>query len=174
MRGPGRFCLMAVALVPFAPACAAETGSILRAGDLMAQPYIDAAKTGPLAPQQAITIIQRQGAWVQVESEGRTGWVRTLNVRLGNGAATPATGARPAGEKPSLNPASLLRTGSSGSTVTTGVKGLDDEDIRNATVNYAELDQLATLGVDEAEARDNAQKSNLKENSVDYLKVRGR
>jgi hypothetical protein len=163
---------MAIALLPLAAAHAAEKGSTIRAGDLMTQPFIDAAKAGPLAANQPVTIVERRGGWIQVESNGQTGWVRTLNVRLDNAGATPAPTARPAAGRPSLNPTSMLRTGSSGSTVTTGVKGLGDEDIRNASVNYAELEQLGTLGVADSEARDNAQKSGLKENNVAYLKGR--
>jgi hypothetical protein len=101
---------MVIALLPLAPAQAAEKGSVIRAGSLMAEPFIDAAKAGPLAANQPVTI----------------------------------------------------------------VKGLGDEDIRNASVNYAELEQLGTLGVADAEARDNAQKSGLKENNVAYLKGRGK
>jgi SH3 domain-containing protein len=173
MRVPGAICLAATVLCPFATAYAAEKGSMIRGGDLMEQPYIDAAKAGPLTPKQSVTILERRGGWVQIESEGRTGWVRTLNVRLESSGTVPAAGAGPApsgGGKPSLKPASLLRTGSSETTVTTGVKGIDDENIRNATVNYAELDQLRTLGVDDAEARANAAKSNLKESGLEYLK----
>ena len=214
MRGPRTVCLVTVLLFPFASA-AAEKGSMIRAGDLMAQPFIDAAKAGPLTAKQPVTILKRQGGWIQVEANGQTGWVRTLNVRLDLGGASPATGVglsnlapggdggpgnaassnaggrganasanaggrganpnaggRSANARPALNPASLLRTGSSGKTVTTGVKGLEEEDIKNATVNYAELEQLNTLGVAEAEARANAEQSKLKENKVDYLKGR--
>jgi SH3 domain-containing protein len=173
MRVPGAICLAVTVLLPLGAAQAAEKGSVIRAGDLMAQPFIDAAKAGPLAPKQPVTILERRGGWIQVESGGQTGWVRMLNIRLEGTGAAPSATLSGAG-KPSLNPASLLRTGSSGTTVTTGVKGIDDENIRNATVNYAEVDQLRTLGVDDAEARANAEKSSLKESSLEYLKDRGK
>ncbi|HEX8055949.1 MAG TPA: hypothetical protein VF481_04770 [Novosphingobium sp.] len=146
---------------------AAEKGLVLRAGDLLAQPFIDAAKSGPLAANQPVTILQRRGAWANVESGGKTGWVRVLNLRLEPGAAGAA---RPGGARPSGgNPMSLLQTGSSGRTVTTGVKGMDEEDIRNATPDYAELELLDTLAVSADDARATATKANLKENTVDYL-----
>lgn len=148
---------------------AEEKGLIIRAGDLMAQPFIDAARTSALTANQPVTIIERRGGWARVESNGLNGWVRLLNVRLEPNAAnaSPRTGGS--------NPLSLLRTGSSGQTVTTGVKGMDEEQIRNATVNYAELERLNALGVAAAEAGANARTNNLKENKVDYLaKGRGK
>ena len=156
-----------ILIFPFASAQAAEKGLIIRAGDLMAQPFIDADKVGPVTASEPVTMVERRGGWVRVEAGGGTGWVRMLNVRLQASAGGPAAG------NPSA--ASLLRTGSSGRTVTTGIKGLGEEDIRNASANYAELEQLGTLAVGAAETRANAEKSQLKESEVAYLKKgRGR
>lgn len=140
-------------------ACAAEKALVLRAGDLLDKPFIDAGKNGQVAPNQPVSILQRQGAWAQVDAGGRSGWVRLLNLRLeaGGVGATPVQ-------------AVLLRTGSSGRTVTTGVKGLDDGDIEKASIDPAQLAQLATLAVTGGEARDNAAQSHLAENQIDYLK----
>jgi hypothetical protein len=145
---------------------AAEKGLVLRAADLLAQPFIDAAKSGPLTANQSVTILERRGAWANIEAGGKSGWVRVLNLRLEPGAARPG-GAGPSGG--SGNPLSLLQTGSSGRTVTTGVKGMDETDIQNATPDYAELELLGTLAENADAARANAVKSNLKENTVDYL-----
>ncbi|HVR92030.1 MAG TPA: hypothetical protein VHG29_13195 [Novosphingobium sp.] len=171
------FLLATLLLVPVGYAQAAEKGLVIRAGDLMAQPFIDAAKTGPVTPNQPVTILERRGGWANVETGGRNGWIRLLNVRLEPRPATAATGQRASGPSVSAitNPASLLRTGSSGRTVTTGVKGMDEEDIRNASPDPVQLLRLGTLGVDAATARAHAQKSNLKENALGYLdKGRGR
>lgn len=166
MRRGFAILLAAVLLCRVTSAEAAEKGLVLRAGDLLAQPFIDAAKSGPLTANQPVTILQRRGAWANVEAGGKTGWVRVLNLRLEPAAARPG-GARPSGS--SGNPLSLLQTGSSGRTVTTGVKGMDEEDIQNATPDYAELELLGTLAESADDARANAVKSNLKENTVDYL-----
>lgn len=149
----------AMLLVPLSPAGAAEKGLIIRAGDMVAEPFIDAAKAGPLAASQPVTILEKRGGWTNVEAGGRKGWVRTLNIRL---EAAP----RPAG---STGAVASLRTGSSGRTVTTGVKGLDENDIRNSTPDMAQVAQLSSLAVSPAEARDNAARSNLQEQQVAYL-----
>lgn len=168
-------------------AFAAERGLVLRAGDLLAQPFIDAAKSGPIAANQPVTVLARRGAWVQVDAgDGRTGWVRALNLRL-QGAGTPApqvAAAAPGQQRGAsgqgrgngranlnalTNPAAALRSGSSGRTVTTGVKGLDEEDIKNASPDYAQVQELALLGVDPADGQAMATEANLKENKVNYL-----
>lgn len=149
----------AMLLVPLSSAGAAEKGLIIRAGDMVAEPFIDAAKAGPLTASQPVTILEKRGGWTNVETGGRKGWVRTLNIRL---EAAP----RSAG---STGRVASLRTGSSGRTVTTGVKGLDENDIRNATPDMTQVAGLSSLTVSPAEARDNAMRSNLLEQQVAYL-----
>lgn len=168
---------LAVILVSLASgANAAEKGLIIRAGDLLAQPFIDAANAGKLTPSQPVTIVERRGAWVSVQANGKTGWVRLLNVRLEPANAGPViAGLAPPKPKPSnVNGlTSMLRTNSSSRTVTTGVKGMDEEDIRGSTPNYVQLGLLDTLGVDANDARANAGKNKLLERKVDYLDKKG-
>ena len=110
------------------------------------------------------------------------GWVRSLNLRLqGTGGAQPQAAAaagnngqgrgngRPANLNALTNPASALRSGSSGRTVTTGVKGLDGEDIKNASPDYAQVQELALLGVDAADGQAMAAEAKLAENKLNYL-----
>lgn len=152
-------------------AASAEKGQIIRAGDLLAQPFIDAPSAAKLTASQPVAIVERRGPWVSVQANGKTGWVRLLNLRLEPAVAVagrtpPSTVSRPSGLS------SLMRTGSSGRTVTTGVKGMDEEDIRASTPNYEELTLLEGLGVDAAEARASAEKAKLAERSVAYLDKR--
>jgi len=144
-------------LLPLSAVHASERGIILRAGDLYAEPFIDANKLGAVAPNQPVTIVERRGGWLAIETGGRRGWVRMLIVRL---EAAPQPGGSTA----------ALRTGSTGTTVATGVKGLDDADIRNAGIDRAQLAKLDMLGADDNEARKQAARTNLKEAAVPYLK----
>lgn len=159
MRAPFALWLAAMLLVPLSEAEAAEKGMIIRAGEMVSEPFIDAAKAGPVTANQPVTILAKRGGWTNVESNGRKGWVRTLNIRL-------EAASRPTG---STGQVASLRTGSSGRTVTTGVKGLDENDIRNAVPDAAQVAQLSSLAVAPAEARDNAARSNLHEQQVAYL-----
>lgn len=160
-----RFGLMLLVLtLAAAPAMAApqERALVIRAGDLMAQPFIDAAKVAPVAADQPVIIIERRGGWVNVQANGKSGWLRTLNLRLEPGTSDI--------NRSLSRSASLLRTGSSGQTVTTGVKGLDEEKLRNATVDPAQLAKLGTLAVPEGDARAVAARKKLVETRLDYLK----
>jgi Bacterial SH3 domain len=162
---------LTASLLLTAAAHAGEKGQVIRAGDMMAQPFIDAAKVGPVTANQPVTIVARRGGWINVEAGGKSGWVRTLNLRLEAAAGVPGAASA---QKGSVNPLSLLRTNSSGRTVTTGVKGLDEEDIRNATPDPAQLAQLNALAVADADARASAERNKLKETQIEYLKAKGK
>ena len=61
-------------------------------------------------------MLQKKGLWTQVRTRaGLEGWVKTLSLK--------GTGAKP--ESSSGGGLNILKTGGSGVTVTTGVKGLD-------------------------------------------------
>lgn len=179
--------LVAVLLCCSEAALASEKGLIIRAGELRAQPFIDAPVIVEVTANQSITIVERRGGWLSVEANGQPGWVRALNVRLEpRGRASPNqadSGGKPRGAitgnaqavvrgrgASDISPTSLLRTGSSGKTVTTGVKGMDEEDIRNAAINYEELGKLNELGTDPADASADAKEKMLKESTVASLK----
>jgi hypothetical protein len=164
---------------------AAERAVAIRAGELKQQPFIDAAGAGSVAANQAVSVVTRQGGWVRIESNGQSGWMRMLNVRLetrapASGSTATSTSSTSTGSSASSarslsrgnapSSGSLLRTGSSGKTVTTGVKGLDESSIRGSTPDQAQVAQLETLAVDPAEAASHAASSGLQEQSVDYLK----
>lgn len=157
MRSTRVILIAAIGFLSWTAALANERGLVIRAGDLFAEPFIDAAKLGPLTSNQPVTIIERRGGWLAVEVGGRRGWVRMLNVRL-EAAARPGASM------------AAMRTGSTGRTVATGVKGLDDVDIRNASIDREQLTRLDQFAVSGAEARQQALQDNLKESKVDYLK----
>jgi hypothetical protein len=147
--------------IGLAPVLAAETGVLIRADVLRDKPFIDAAEVEKLAANAPVAIAARQGGWVQVETGGKTGWVRTLNVRLAGGSSSGGSGL--------LAASSLYRTGSSGTQVTTGVKGLGEGDISTASPNTAQLALLNAQRVTPAAASEQAGQNGLKANQVAYL-----
>lgn len=152
-----RIILLAAALaLPGAAAMASERGMTIRAGDLYAEPFIDAAKLSPLPANQPVTIVARKGGWLSIETGGKRGWVRMLIVRLESASAAGSTAA--------------LRTGSTGRTIATGVKGLDEGSIRNASINREQLAKLEQLGASEADARGHGSANSLKESQIANLK----
>ena len=153
-----RFVLFAAGVLIGSAALASEGGLMIRAGELFAEPFSDAKKLGSLPPNQSVTIVERRGGWVSVETGGLRGWVRLLNLRL-----QPAV-------QPVGRPTAALRTGSTGRTVATGVKGLDEAEIRGASLDRAQLAQLEQLGVGDDAAKQYASQNKLTESTVAYLK----
>jgi hypothetical protein len=160
MRGWVGLILGAGLLLAPLPVLAAENGLMIRAGDLMSEPFIDAAKAAKVKAKQKVTILERKGGWVRVDAGGKAGWVRSLNVRLAEGSARP---------RGSSGNVAALRTGSSGRTATTGVKGLDEADIKAARANYDQLAALENGAVGEGDAKTAAAQKKLAENQVAYL-----
>lgn len=144
---------------------AAETGTLLRDSELREKPFGDAAVVVELKAKDSVEIVARQGAWAQVKGGGQTGWVRLLNVRTGSGQRGEAgVGAL----------ASVFKTGSSGTTVTTGVKGLSEEKLNNAAPNPAEAQRLTQYRETEAGARSFAKAAKLATQDVPFFDADGK
>lgn len=171
MRLGAMFLTATAAMLPFAPAVAAERGVMRIASELKTKPFIDAPSSGKLAVNQKINVTGRQGAWAQVDASGQNGWVRALSFTLESGSAPigQSAGARRGNVKGLTAPANFF-TGSSSKEATTGVKGLTAKDIQDAEPNLARVAQLASFAVDSSEASTNAQQSGLKEQQIAYLK----
>jgi len=152
---------LAAALLQSGAARAVENGVLIRADVLRDKPFIDAGAIDKLVANAPVAIAARQGGWMQVEAGGKSGWVHTLNVRL-VGAGAGSSGLMAA--------ASAFRTGSSGTQVTTGVKGLGESELSAAQPDAAQLALLDAQAVTAAEAADQATRNGLKPNQVAYLK----
>jgi hypothetical protein len=146
----------------------AETALTIRATDLQAQAQSDAATLASLPENTKVDVLRRVGAWDEVKtSTGQIGWVRMLNLRfdVNNSAKGNGSGG-------SLNALTgLLSTGrtSNTATVTTGVRGLTEEDLKNANANPAELEKMQRFATDKTAAEKFAQRSKLSATKVDYL-----
>ncbi len=153
-----------------APApCLAEPATVMRATDLKQQPASDAPAAGQLAENAKVDALERKGGWTRVKAEGGTeGWVRMLALRYaGAGEAKPGD----AGISQLLN---VARTGTSGTQVTTGVRGLDAEQLANAKPNAAELKKMASYSASKDSAEGFAANGKLRAQRVDYPKEGGK
>ncbi len=145
----------------------AEPAQTIRDTDLQAQSQSDSAVLATLPGNSRLDVVQRKGAWSQVKtSANQTGWVRMLNLRFDSGAApTKSDG----GTMSALT--GLLSTGrtSNTGTVTTGVKGLNEEDLKNAQPNPAEFQKMQQFAVDKSVGQAFAKNAKLTPNEVNYL-----
>jgi hypothetical protein len=149
----------------------AESALTSRATELQVQAQSDAASIASLPENTRVDVLLRKGAWTQVKTAaGQSGWVRMLALKQeGVSAAVPT--AAPASSNPlgALN--NLLSSGrtSNSATITTGVRGLSEEDLQHAQANPAELDKAQRFVADRNAAQSYAQRSNLSPLKVDYL-----
>lgn len=130
-----KFALVAVALL-LSFSCEAEPAFLLRAADLKKEPASDAATVAALAENAAVDAQERQGGWVRVKAGAAEGWVKMLALRYAG------TGSVRAGDSGAAQVFNAARTGSSGTQVTTGVRGLDEQMIAAARPNAAELARM--------------------------------
>jgi hypothetical protein len=143
----------------------AEPATLLRATELRAEPQSSAATVQSLKAKSSVDIKTRKGAWAQVSlADGKTGWVRLLNLRTGSGQK---------GESGVGSLASVFKTGSSGNTVSTGVKGLSEEKLKTAQPNEEEVKRLNKQKVSEADAKQYAKQGKLSTQTLHYLSKDG-
>ena len=120
----------------FAGAVLAEPATVIRVTELKKEPATDAATLSELAENSGVDALERRGGWTRVKAGAAEGWVKMLSLRYG----TP--GAAKQGETGVSQLFNAARTGSSGTQVTTGVRGLEAEQITNARPNAAELQKM--------------------------------
>jgi len=152
-----------LSLFLFLPVLAvAEPATVVRAADLKQEPASDAATLATLAENTAVEALERRSGWTRVKAAAGEGWVRMLALRFG-GAAAARPGA--SGVSELFN---VARTGTSGTQVTTGVRGLDAERIAAAQPNPAELAKLEKFAADRNAAESFAAQGKLAPKAVPY------
>jgi hypothetical protein len=154
--------LMALLFLPLI--AFAEPATVIRATDLKQEPASDSATVAPLAENTAVEALERKGGWTRVKAGNTEGWVRMLSLRFG------AAGAVKQGDSGITQLFNVARTGSSGTQVTTGVRGLDAQMLANAQPNAAELAKLKDFAVDRGTAAGFAAEGSLAAKPVEYPK----
>lgn len=153
--------LLAALLMFSGIALAAETGTALKNDTLRKEPFADAASAGTLKRNDKVEILAKKGAWLQVKAGKSTGWVRLLSVKRGtSGSGNEAAGV--------LGLASG-RSGTGQVVSTTGVRGLSEEELKQAKFSEEEMKQLEANTVSAADGQKFAATGGLKARKLDYL-----
>jgi hypothetical protein len=140
---------------------------VVRTTDLKAQPFSDAATTAQLAEKQKVEVLARKVSWTQIKADTATGWVKMLSLRFDNPDTAPKSDG---GIKAAFN---LVNTGSSGSTVTTGARGLDEKKLSNPTPNTQAFDIMRNYAVNADNAQKFAKKEKLEAQNLAYVDAKG-
>jgi len=144
------------------PAYAAETGTALKADAIRAEPFSDAKTVATLAAGDKVEIVKKDGGWLQVKSAKGSGWVRMLSVRKGEAR-------KGAGDASGLLGLASGRAGTGKVVATTGIRGLNEEELKSAQFNAAELKLAESYATAKPEAQKFAAQGKLAARKFDYL-----
>ncbi len=160
----GRFLISATALLLgiAAASALAAPGTVLRNEKLYSKPSTGAAVAGSVAKGASVDILSKQGGWLQVTAGKTTGWMRLLSVRAGAGGLGGAGVGDVVG-------AATTRSDPSRVVAVAGLRGLNDEDLKTAKFNAAELAQLDAWVVTVDQARTFASEASLVAAKVPFL-----
>jgi len=145
-----------------APAYAWQVAYTVRSTEIKQLPYSDATTVATLGEKASVNVMSRQGGWVKINSGKGNGWVRMLSLR---GDST----AKKSGDSGLQSMINVGRSGSSGITMTTGIRGLSEEDLKNAHPNPGEFNKLQNYAANKAKAEKFARDAKLKTQQLDYL-----
>lgn len=105
---------LAITALAFASVQAvAQTMTVLRATELKADRFIDAASLGQLSAGQSVESIKIEAGWIQIKSGDKTGWVRSLALKGSNTAQIASASSLDSG-----------RSGNNNSMSTTGIRSV--------------------------------------------------
>lgn len=151
-------CLLLVAQSAFA----GETGTLTKADEMKAEPFRDAKTIKSLAVGEKVDILSKDGGWYKAKIGKTSGWVRMLSVRKGDAkqGTSSATG---------LLALSSGRAGTGKVVATTGIRGLNEEELKAATFNNTELLRAEANASSKADAATFAKQGKLVARSFDYL-----
>lgn len=143
---------------------AKEIGTALKADDIKAEPYKDATNVGKIAKGDTLEILARQSGWLRVKLGTRQGWVRMLSVRRGQ-----AAGPNVAQEVGGIAGVATGRAGTGQVVSTTGVRGLSEEELKEAKFDEAQVALAESYASSTAAAQSFAARAQLKTRKVDPL-----
>lgn len=149
------------------PSAFAEPAVTVRSVELRQSPASDARAVATLPANTAVDVARREGAWVELKAGGNTGWAKLFDVRLATAKDAPAR----ASSGSSISQTLQLASGARGTTATTGVRGLDEETLRNASPNPAALNVLDGHASSKPEAEAFARAGQLQARNVEPLKA---
>lgn len=140
----------------------AEPVTLERDSVLRTEPRVDAAAVANLAKGATGEAVARQGAWVQIRSGNATGWLYSFNVRFG-AEATSGSGAgsvlgRVFGPRQRINVTSTI-----------GIRGLDEEDLKQARFDGSQIQQLDSYAASRDQAESHAGGAGLSASRLDYF-----
>lgn len=155
--------LMLSVVLLAAASAAAQPVTLERDSPLYAEPRLDAAQVAQLKRGGTGEVIARKGGWLNINTTDGAGWLFSFNVRFpsqkagGAGAsAAPALGRVFGTHRPSV-------------TSTIGIRGLEEEDLKQASFDAGQMKLLGSFVATKQAAEEGARAKELAPAKVDYL-----
>jgi hypothetical protein len=151
-------------LVPLAAVtAAAQPVMVERDTPLYAEARLDSPVVANLKKGTAGEAVAKSGAWINLKTPGAAGWLFSFNVRFASAQPGAEAGGasvlgRLVGPRENVNVTSAM-----------GVRGIGEEDLRQARFNGDQLKLLDRYAVSKADAESSAQASGLNAARVDYF-----
>lgn len=144
---------------------AAQSVTIERDSPLRTEPRLDAPVAVTVKQGVAGTVSAKQGVWLQVKTPAGSGWLFSFNVRF-TSTRPAASGDSGAGSAASrfVGPRRDVSV-----TATIGIRGLDEEDMRQARFDGAQLQRLDSYTATREAGASLAAQSGLEAARVDYF-----
>ena len=141
---------------------AGETAYTVRSTEVKARPFSDADTLSSLPEKSRVEVLERKSSWTRIKSDSATGWVKMLSLRFGD--AWKKSGDSGLGAL-----FNVAATGGSGSTVSTGVRGLSEENLKNPHPNPQAMKELQRYATGKREAQGFGKSGKLTTQQIDYL-----
>ena len=166
-----RVVFILVLILPFSSfnlASAADAGYMVRDANLRLTPNNDARAVHNVKAGKTIKVLKRKGGWYQVaQSKDKTGWVRRTSLRLGSSNTKK-------GDRGLFSAFKFFSKGKSDTVVaSTGVRGLDADDFKEAKPDHKAVKSLDKYAVNNKVAKEFARAGNLKPVSIKFSQVVG-
>jgi hypothetical protein len=123
---------IAIGVISYHSLALAQQTKAIKAVDLLAEPTVGAKKSGTLTVGQAISVLEKKGFWVKVQSSNQSGWVKLTDIELPNTVTK-------------IDPLSTGRASGGNIVNTAGVRGLSPDELKNAKPNSAAVDQATQI-----------------------------
>ena len=143
-------------------AMAAETGVALKADEIRAEPFGDAKSVAKLAANDKVEILGKEGGWLKINSARGKGWVRMLSIRKGDAK-------KGGNEAAGVLKLASGRAGTGKVVATTGIRGLNEEELKAARFDAEEVKLAESYSASVAQGQQFANEGKLAARKFDYL-----
>ena len=151
------------ALAAVAPA-AAQQVTVERDTALHSEPNLGSSQVTQLKQGATGEVIGKQGAWLNLKTPGGSGWLFSFNVRFQRQQAG-------AGDSGASSTAGRLfgSRRSASVTSTIGIRGIEEEDLKQASFNADQMKRLESYAATKEAAERRAHATGLAPASVEYM-----